>query len=166
MVDLHIPKSTNEQLFRQTLARKSVRQMEASTSPLADVGIMRGLASAGGAGNDGGPDEGDPMPAAMRVTNVPAIDWNVLFRAVIARLRLTASGAVLATTRDGDTVLECLNALNLLQAALTQERSRHRQLEKDLLVAKTSLSQLRVVQEFRLALVNEQHVGHIARPGP
>ncbi|MHB1201030.1 MAG: hypothetical protein ACYCZ6_16040 [Polaromonas sp.] len=69
-------------------------------------------------------------------------DWNVLFRAIEDRLRLTVGGDPLAnalTTTDAPAheaavgvrtiVLECVAALEQLHTALTHERGRREQLE-------------------------------------
>jgi hypothetical protein len=57
-------------------------------------------------------------------------DWDVLFRAVRARLRSTVTGPVTATSADvnsvlrtQDAVLDCVTALEKLHTALTYERS-------------------------------------------
>ena len=61
-----------------------------------------------------------PVPLAAEPTQsggpMPASDWNALFAAVVERLRAPAHSAM---------VLDCAASLELLQAALVQERAHH-----------------------------------------
>ena len=72
-------------------------------------------------------------PPVPQHADIPADDWDMLFRAVRARLRSTVSGPVTADSVNvisvlgtQDAVLDCVAALECLHTALTYERSETR----------------------------------------
>ena len=96
-----------------------------------------------------------PSPPAYTALSGPLLDiaiddWNELFRAVEARLTATVGTLVpvsFAATPDEISarvqrvVLECVAALELLQASLNHERSLRHQLKLDFFNAQTALAQ-------------------------
>ena len=76
-----------------------------------------------------------PPPGSSLTISIE--DWDFLFGAILTRLRLNASGHAAATPQSHATarllrvVLECVEALDLLQAALRHERRVRAQLEAD-----------------------------------
>lgn len=88
-------------------------------------------------------------PLAGGPSNIDIGDWDELFHAVTSRLRLTV-GEPLAATPEAQAhdaaggiqiiVLECVAALDQLHAALTHERGRRAQLEREVFNAQSALA--------------------------
>ena len=98
----------------------------------------------------------DAAAVASRRTaavDVSMTDWDALFSAVRARLRLTVGPRLAAPNgpqqqrepevRIAASVLECVAALDQLHATLSHEQARRGQLERELFDAQTALAQLR-----------------------
>lgn len=93
-----------------------------------------------------------PAPPPRPSRGVAISDWDELFHSVTTRLRLTAGDASSTSAVSGErgsdsrvlaSVLECVEALELLHSALTQERGWRHQLELDFIDAQTELAQTR-----------------------
>jgi diguanylate cyclase len=102
-------------------------------------------------------------------SDVSIRDWDVMLRAVKARLRLTVGERLGAPhepqVRDAvgrvqASVLECVAALDQLHATLTHELSRHQQLELEVFDAQTALAQARA--ELVGTQAGERHALHLA----
>jgi hypothetical protein len=98
--------------------------------------------------DDGGADvQVDPSSGGR--SDIDVGDWDELFRAVTTRLRVTV-GEPLAATSDAWVldmegriqviVLECVAALEQLHTALTDERDRREQFEREVLNAQAALA--------------------------
>lgn len=100
---------------------------------------------------------GDPLSHDM-----PEADWDMLFQAVAARLRLTvdAASAAQGTGHIGADVLECVQALEQLHAELAHERSHRLRIEDELQQSHDELAQAR--RELTGARDDEQHARHLA----
>ena len=88
-------------------------------------------------------------PASGGPSYIDIGDWDELFRAVTSRLRLTVGEPLVATPEawvhdiaDGVQVivLECVAALDQLHAALTHERGRREQIEREVFNAQAALA--------------------------
>ena len=91
--------------------------------------------------------------SAAGFNDVPIEDWDDLFNAVKERLKKIAVERARAVqppaacvdslgSADGG-VLECVQALDQLHVALSQERTRRRQVELELLEAQSGLAKIR-----------------------
>lgn len=100
------------------------------------------------------------------LSDLVAEDWDVLFRAVLARLgstladpnTRTADGtadAQLSRARTG--ILDCVEALHQLRTTMTHELARHRQPDPDLAAAQVTPARMR--PEPVVSLARECHVG-------
>ncbi len=162
MSNLYAPNSANEFSFAQL--------QFGHLNPPPEQPWLQAAGGSGHAFSKGSADSdslnGSRPPTPPREAGAHADDWDVLYRAVVERLKLTAVGPALTTTPESVVILQCLDAFTCLHAALQLERGRHRQLEKDVVEAKTSLSQLRIAQEFRAELVAEQAYGQPRTPLP
>ena len=93
-----------------------------------------------------------PAPAAG-FDHVPIEDWDDLFNAVKDRLKkiageraraLQTPAACVDSLGSADSgVLECVQALDQLHVALSNERTRRRQVELELLEAQSGLAKIR-----------------------
>jgi diguanylate cyclase (GGDEF)-like protein len=105
-----------------------------------------------------------------RISTVALADWDILFSAVKSRLRRTvgAGGSGAAELQPGSpasehvsaSVLECVAALDQLQATLKQELDRCAQVSEQLFDAQTRLAQARV--ELAGTQAGERRARHMA----
>jgi diguanylate cyclase (GGDEF)-like protein len=96
-------------------------------------------------------------------------DWDALFSAVTARLRLSVGGSPAATPEpplQGEavkvraSVLECMTALEQLHTTLAHELGRRQQLELEVFDAQTALAQARA--DLSGTQAGEQRARHLA----
>jgi diguanylate cyclase (GGDEF)-like protein len=92
---------------------------------------------------------------------VPADDWNLLFDAVTSRLRRSVLGTSEAPAAVGDTVLDCLQALEQLHTALAQERVCSERIERELLQARAALAMAHI--ELVGTQAGERRARHLAQ---
>ncbi|HSI60035.1 MAG TPA: GGDEF domain-containing protein [Ideonella sp.] len=88
-------------------------------------------------------------------------DWNDLFGAVKARLRATVAGGTAQQARDPAAivqarVLDCVEALDQLQAMLAQEVACRRQIDRELVTAR--MARERALAELGIAQADELRV--------
>jgi hypothetical protein len=95
---------------------------------------------------------GRKLPAFAGPTDIAGDDWDVLFRAVIARLRRTAAAqpsvtndehALEVSSRLRADVLDCVTALEQLHDTMSHHLARQRLLERDFDELRAELTVLR-----------------------
>jgi diguanylate cyclase (GGDEF)-like protein len=98
-------------------------------------------------------------------SDIPVDDWNDLLRAVKARLQRCVADPAARAVEVRSEVLDCVAALDYLQAAaLLHDGGRRQQLEHDLLEATTALTQTQA--QLRGTQAGERLARHLATHDP